>query len=143
MNVSEINEGEYIHHVKSGVDYLYVGVVKGKLNGEWVDLHFYVNPTTLQRFCRLANDFSGFEIPAKGQYEVLQAMENTRKLPIKLVTAIAVTIVVMLQIVLSLVIMAYGSGISWGLVAASSLLVILVASMWKDTFKYKAENGHW
>lgn len=143
MKVSEINEGEYIHHVKSGVDYLYVGVVKGKLNGEWVDLHFYVNPTTLQRFCRLANDFSGFEIPAKGQYEVLQAMENVRKLPARLATVIAVSIVTLLQITVSLVTTDYANCTSLALVVTSSLLVIVVASMWKDAFKYKAENGHW
>lgn len=140
MNVSEINEGEYIHHVKSGVDYLYVGVVKGKLNGEWVDLHFYVNPTTLQRFCRLANDFSGFEIPAKGQYEELQAIENTRKLPIKLVAAIAVSIAVIVQVIASLIII---NCTSLTLVVASTLLVAVVAALWKEAYKYKAENGHW
>ena len=143
MNVSEINEGEYIHHVKSGVDYLYVGVVKGKLNGEWVDLHFYANPTTLQRFCRLANDFSGFEITPKEQYEELQAIENTRKLPIKLVTAIAVSIAVIVQVIASLIIMAYGNCTSLTLVVASTLLVAVVAAMWKEAYKYKAENGHW
>jgi hypothetical protein len=48
-----------IRHIKSRVLYTVEGSVKVKLNGEWVDMILYTNPTN-KTFARAENDFNGF-----------------------------------------------------------------------------------
>ena len=48
-----------IKHVKSGGIYYLKEIIKSKVNGEWKDSVIYFDTTG--KFCRLIDDFSGFE----------------------------------------------------------------------------------
>lgn len=63
IDVRQLTEGDLIGHIKTRTSYKYLGEVKCKVLGVWVDMYEYERYFGKQeRFCRFEGDFEGFEL---------------------------------------------------------------------------------
>ena len=63
VDVKQLTQGDLIGHIKSAKAYKYLGKIKCKVDGVWVDMYEYERYIgESKRFCRFEWDFEGFEL---------------------------------------------------------------------------------
>ena len=63
IDIKQLTQGDLMGHIKTGTAYQYLGKVKCKVDGVWVDMYEYERYIgDPEKFCRFEWDFEGFEL---------------------------------------------------------------------------------